>query len=304
MCREEQVGGGNKMVMRVDIDEFWGETKLKKIIDKQTIAVQKEKEEKRNGKERSLYASDYGQCQRKVFYQFFPEKYPVPELNARVLRIFHNGDAVHERLGEYLRREKEIGFRDEIDIPRDELEVHGRCDGLCTVDGRATVVEFKSINRDVVSEPKEEHIGQTTWYMSMWRDLRKNLREDFGFGEFDEVEEDDLEGVESASGRFIEDLDDSEKILLFSKGEIVGEIIYESKSTNETFHFSVDWDDDRAKKVRLWFEQLDWHVKNEDVPKVKYEKGRFPCSWGRSRVKAGRCPFYDVCWGKKQSDST
>jgi len=65
----------------------------------------------------------------------------------------------------------------------------------------------------------------------------------------------------------------------------------ESKSTNEVFAFPVDWDADRVRKVRLWFEQLEWHVRNESVPKVQYMRERFPCQW-----KGGKCSYFKECW--------
>jgi hypothetical protein len=280
------------MVARIATEFFWGETKLKRIIDRQTLSLQEERNSERIGKVRSLYASDYGQCMKKSFFSFFPEKYVVGELDARVVRIFQNGDAVHERLANYLRREAELQFRDEVDVPRDGLDVHGRCDGICLLDGRVVVVEFKSINREAVQEAKEEHIGQVSWYMAMWSRLRDDLKEDFGFSHEESVCEKDVVGVESASGRTYELLEDVEKMLLFSSGDIVGEIIYESKVNNETFHFPVDWDADRMRKVRLWFEQLKWHVEHEEVPKVPYERSRFPCQW-----KGGKCQYFETCWG-------
>lgn len=266
-------------------------TRLQMIIDEQTVKMNDEKQKVRG----SMYASDYGQCMRKTFFAFFPKKYPVEKFEPRVLRIFANGNDVHERLGSYLKRQEELDFHDEVDVPRDELDVHGRCDGFCTLDTRAVVVEFKSINKDIVEEAHEEHIGQLTWYLSMFKSLRKDLKEDFGYTEFDLVEEQDLVGQVALSGRTVEGLTPVERWLMFTQGEIHGEIIYESKSVQETFHFPLDYDEDRAKKVRLWFQQLDWHVKDQTVPNVLYEPNRFPCSWGYGE-KQGKCPYYDVCW--------
>ena len=268
-------------------------TRLQIIIDDQTVKMNEEKQKVRT----SMYASDYSQCMRKVYFAFFPKKYPVEKFEPRVLRIFANGNDVHERLGSYLKRQEELDFHDEVDVPRDELDVHGRCDGFCTLDTQAVVVEFKSINKDIVEEAHEEHIGQLTWYLSMFKSLRKDLKEDFGYTEFDLVEEQDLVGQVALSGRTVEGLTPVERWLMFTQGEIRGEIIYESKPNQSLHHFPLDYDEDRAKKVRLWFQQLDWHVKDQTVPNVLYEPNRFPCSWGGFNGKAsGRCPYYDVCW--------
>ena len=218
------------MVKRMQFEEF-GTTSLKKVIDKQSIEWNNARVMERAGKKRSMYASDYGQCMKKTWFQFFPEEYPTGDFDPRTLRIFHNGENVHERLSEYLRKETALKFRDEIDVPRDELDVHGRCDGICVVNEQAVVVEFKSINRASVFEAKEEHKGQVTWYMLMWKKLREDLKEDFGFKRDAFVVEKDFIGVTSESGRTVDDLDDAERWILFTQGDIVGEVIYESKQT-------------------------------------------------------------------------
>lgn len=276
-------------------------TKLQKIIDKQSIAWNDARMAERGDKPRSLYASDYGQCMRKTWFQFFPEDYPTGDFDARTLRIFHNGEDVHERLSSYLRNELCIDFSDEIDIPRDNLNVHGRCDGICTVDERAVVVEFKSINRKTVYEPKEENVGQLMWYMTMWRMLRDDLRADFGFSPDALLVEKELQGKVSESGRKIEELSKEEKWILFTQGDVQGELIYESKQTQGIFHFSFEYDPEKVEKVRLWFQQVDWHVANKKKPVVRYDKGKFPCSWGAGNAR-GKCAYYEECWGKEDEE--
>lgn len=291
------------MVERVSYAQLQKKTKLKIIVDEQSQQWNRMRiaERQAAGKgSRSMYASDYGQCMRKVWFQFFPSQYRVEDFDPRTLRIFHNGELVHERLSGYLKNDPTIQFNDEIDVPRDELDVHGRCDGMCIVDDRPVVTEFKSINRKVVLEPKEEHLGQLTWYMSMWKKHRKAVKEWFGMKETDAFFNADIVLTDDMSmSDFIgEHFDSTENWLLFTQGEIRGELIYESKQTNETFHFVVEYDEAYAEKVRMWFEQLDWHVKRAIRPEVFYDKTKFPCQWG-SGTSAGQCPYYDVCWGFK-----
>ena len=288
------------MVLRTGFDdEQNGATKLKHIIDRQTIAANEEKRSARGSKARSMYASDYGQCLRKTWYGFFPDEYPSEELGPRTLRIFQNGDDVHNRLGSYLARELDIDFHEEVDVPRDELQVHGRCDGICRIDGRGTVVEFKSINQASVRKAKEEHTGQLMWYLEMWKMQRRLLKEDFGFKEGDILCEKDLIGVESASGRVLEELNEAERWMMLTQGEFVGEVIYESKQTNATFHFPVEYDPELARKVRLWFTQLKWHVERKELPRVAYDRTKFPCSWGEG-ASFGKCQYFDQCWSGKK----
>ena len=283
------------MVKRTKGFEEMKKTKIHVFLDEGVRKKAREKSLERGDKSRTLYASDFGFCMRRTWYQFFPQEYPVEEADARVLRIFDNGDDVHVRLGGYLKMAPEIDFREEIDVPRDELEVHGRCDGICTVDARATVVEFKSINKKVMTEPKEEHVGQLMWYLSMWRRLRKELNEDFGFEEGDVLTEADVVG-ESASGLMLQDLDGIQRWLLFTQGEIQGEIVYESKPTQDFFTFPIEYDPEQEAKVRQWFVALKWFIENRHRPPVKYDGGKYPCSWGQGSAYA-QCPFFKYCYG-------
>jgi len=281
------------MVKRVDFSkEGKVRTKLHQIIDEQSVAANQEKKKVRT----SMYASDYGSCLRKTFFNFFPSEYhPDAEIDARTARIFDNGNGVHDRLGSYLKRVPELDFRDELDVPRDELEVHGRCDGICIVDAQAMVVEFKSINKEEVYEAKDEHVGQVSWYMGMMRILRKDLREDFGILDGEVVDEEDLKEP-SLSGRVLDTLTPMEKWLLLTQGEIRAELIYESKPTNEIYTFPVEFNQATFDKIHMWFEQLKWHIDNKQVPKVNYYPSKFPCSWGRPGF-GGRCAYYSLCHG-------
>jgi hypothetical protein len=133
------------------------------------------------------------------------------------------------------------------------------------------------------------------WYMGMMRKLRHDLYDDFGFKEGDAIEEHDLH-TPSASGRVLETLTPMEKWLLLTQGEIRGELIYEAKPNNSIYHFPVAWDEGAFKGVKLWFEQVKWHVDNKQMPKVTNLPSKFPCSW-----RGGKCQFYEKCWGNGRS---
>lgn len=271
--------------------EYGFDTKLKRILDQKTEEFN---EIQRGGKVRTAkYASDFGQCMRKVWYQFFPDEYPPSDVpGPRVLRIFHNGEDVHERLSKYLRLDASLDFHDEVDVPRDDLDVHGRCDGRCRVDDRAVVTEFKSINKGKVYEPKDEHVGQVSWYMHMFKVHRDRVLAKFG------LEERHLPLAAEDVERYTEqyELTDVEVWLLTTQGDVVGEIVYESKQTQETFHFPIDYDESRIQRVRLWFEQLQWFIDNRERPHERHDKTKFPCQWGRGS-EVQRCPFYAYCHG-------
>jgi hypothetical protein len=294
---EEQI-----MVERFDPKAEKKEMKLspfKDVLDEQSIEWNEERRRERGDKPRSKYASDYGQCMRKTWFQFFPDKYPTAAFDPRTLRIFHNGEAVHERLSQYFHKSK-LPFLEEEDVPRDVLDVHGRCDGISMHNQRFFVLEFKSINARTVYKAKEEHEGQLTWYMHMWEELRKDLHEEFDLVLEMAYEEEQLKEMVSNHSRKWDDLRIVEKMLLMSAGPVKGEIIYESKQTQELFHFPLEIEGWRVEKVRKWYEQLQWYIDMEQMPSVKYDKFKFPCKWGKGN-SAGQCAFWEICHGDGSS---
>jgi hypothetical protein len=53
------------------------------LIDVGVVKKDEEKRLERGNKARSLYASDYGQCMRKVWFQFFPDRFPMEQADPR-----------------------------------------------------------------------------------------------------------------------------------------------------------------------------------------------------------------------------
>jgi hypothetical protein len=239
---------------------------------------------------------------RKVFFQFFPDKYP-PEtgIDARLARIFANGEQVHVRLGGYIASDPNVTFRDEINVPIGDVNVHGRCDGVVRLDGQTYILEFKSIHQRVVYEPKSEHVGQLMYYLHQFEQKRKLLREEFGLAEGDIVVENESTMVmKGNAGRCFAELDDVEKDLLLSFGELKGEIIYESKASQDLFSFPLSYDEEKAKEVLMWFRTMQDHIDKQDVPVVHYDKSRFPCQWGSGK-SVGRCPYWELCYGTQKT---
>lgn len=298
-CEEkkgEEVKGMVKRIVTYRKESGESESPFKIILDEQSVAWNEERQRERvaAGKtERSLYASDVFQCSRKVWFQFFPDRYPTEGFDPRVLRIFHNGESVHERLSEYFAK-SDVVFLEEEDVPRDVLGVHGRCDGVALLQGRFFVLEFKSINRRTVYQAKEEHVGQLMWYMYMWECERVRLREEFGVPEGMSYGEEDL-CVMSGDERGWSDLSMVERMLLLSEGEVRGEVIYESKQTQSLFHFPFELDMVLVEKVKKWFEDVQYHVDMERMPHVRYDKNKFPCRW-----RGGQCAYWEVCHGDKK----
>ena len=247
------------------------DTDLKKIIDEQSVAWNDARQKERGDKPRSLYASDYGQCMRKTWFQFFPKHFPRKGFDPRTLRIFHNGEDVHMRLSQYFHKSHCIFF-EEIDIPRDARDVHGRCDGICIINNKFKVTEFKSINAISVTKPKPEHVGQLTWYMAMFQ-LRRDelLANRQHHHEYDQY---------------------------LHKYPIRGELIYESKQNQNTFHFPMELNDADVARVKAWFDELRRYIYKQELPEINYDKSKFPCSWGRGKNK-GQCEYYELCHGEE-----
>lgn len=89
------------------------------------------------------------------------------QFEPRVLRIFDNGHAVHERLQHYLR---ELGILKQAEVPvrNDDYEITGHADGIIQVNGTTGVLEIKSMNTSQFygsHEPKPEHLIQVNVYM-------------------------------------------------------------------------------------------------------------------------------------------
>ena len=114
-----------------------------------------------------LYASDVLQCQRKILLEFNKLR---AMFDARTYRKFDMGNSVHTRIVKYL-KQAGIPVESEIDIPKNEHNIHGRLDARIIEDGEPKLVEIKSMSMDkryynrYLTEPKKEHIAQLHVYM-------------------------------------------------------------------------------------------------------------------------------------------
>jgi len=121
------------------------------------------RESAREARERKyLYVSDIFQCQRKIMLEY--NKLETKGFDARTLRVFDNGNKVHERVIKYL---ADAGYEpeEEITIPENVPNIHGRLDAKIIDGGKPKIVEIKSINMRNVTEAKPEHVAQLMIYM-------------------------------------------------------------------------------------------------------------------------------------------
>jgi len=115
-----------------------------------------------------FYITDTARCPRAVWFGF--KNFPKKRKEARMMRVFEHGDYTHMRIMSAL---FSLGLVKsiEISIPNQEL-VHGRADGILSVDGVPIVLELKSINSYAFKqllEPKKEHVKQIQLYMHYFK---------------------------------------------------------------------------------------------------------------------------------------
>ena len=91
----------------------------------------------------------------------------VADVSPRILRIFDNGKAMHERLQKYL-KEAGVLLQAEVPVLNSEYEIRGSADGIVGFEGVRGVLELKSINSlgfYALFQPKSEHVLQLNVYM-------------------------------------------------------------------------------------------------------------------------------------------
>lgn len=130
------------------------------LIDEAVKAIN---EETKHKYKKAFYASDAYKCPRKLYFDF-KNREDAEEYHPDTLRIFQNGEAVHERIIKYLERANILEAK-EVEMPPNLYNVHGRADAVLK-DG--TIVEIKSINSKEVKDPLQEHIGQLQLYLYLY----------------------------------------------------------------------------------------------------------------------------------------
>jgi hypothetical protein len=134
---------------------------LIKTIDNYLQATQREKRQTHCFHPSSLHRS------AKELYHLYLNGDDQREFEPRILRIFDNGHAVHDRLQRYL---KDAGVLKQIEVPVEstEYEIQGHTDGIIEINGMEGVLEIKSMNQNQfysAYEPKTDHLIQINIYM-------------------------------------------------------------------------------------------------------------------------------------------
>lgn len=139
----------------------------KKENDGQRAELEKKR---RDTKDFKFYPSSIGKCSREIVYAMLG--YSKPEIPSRVLRIFDNGDSMHERYQNWF-GEMGILISPELPIKDEELGISGRTDALIRINDELVLVELKSSNTRQFERmqkeglPKEEFSKQLQLYLHL-----------------------------------------------------------------------------------------------------------------------------------------
>ncbi len=103
----------------------------------------------------------------KELYHYYLNGDSDQDFEPRIIRIFDNGQDVHKRIHNYL---KKVGvlLQTEVPIRNEEYEISGHMDGIIKINGVEGVLEIKSMNSTQFHsclEPKPEHLIQINAYM-------------------------------------------------------------------------------------------------------------------------------------------
>lgn len=137
---------------------------LKEIIDQFYLDRQRDRGQLH------FYITDAGKCSRAVFFKF--KNVPREKMEARVLRMFDQGDSIHQLIMKPLLSSRDIHVvSSEVDIPPQEL-ISGRSDAVLS-DGKSLyVLDIKSMNSMVfktLTAAKEENINQIQLYLHYFK---------------------------------------------------------------------------------------------------------------------------------------
>lgn len=110
-----------------------------------------------------------GKCARRDVYLLRGTRKKA-NFNARVLRIFAVGHAIHERIQSTIYAMPDAEFESEVEITYLDPPISGHADGVLTWEGNRILLEVKSIgqdgfiNRRKWKKPKPEHFAQANIY--------------------------------------------------------------------------------------------------------------------------------------------
>lgn len=244
--------------------------------------------------------SSAGGCIRESYYKRLNYEPDSAVTQPRLTRIFNNGDGVHERLQNYLKKQGML-LMDEIPVYIDELQVQGHTDGLLDIgNNELAILEIKSINDmgfSKLQEAREDHTQQGLTYLVAVEDRRKYLRDNFKTqDEFENYLASDIYENEVLSkhghlkgGRkyskeqklmFKKEQHLQLDIILWNMPTPVTKVIflYENKNNQELKEFTFKFNENDWEDLKNKFEEINYYVGNKELPPRPKDATAINCS--------------------------
>lgn len=254
-------------------------------------------------------ASELGSADRKIIYGFFAHQLPQKPLNAKSLRIFENGDYVHDRyqtawdqMGALISMEERLSSKDDEYLAQFEWEWAGHYDGLLDINilraHALGLVEVSSVyNEDTEEWELDVQLDEAYANSIGIFDVDGNIAEDYhppllladiktmnpwGFKAIKEKGD-----VSNIAGYL-----DQISFYMYMHNTPYGSIFIESKDNNDVVEVQVLWKDMHEDVEYMWDVDIHGEQGNDKV-RVVIDSDRF---FGSEAVE-GCVPRLERLWG-------
>lgn len=250
-----------------DLQRIYETTDLIEMIEDYKLQQQKEKYQKRlaEGRVGKFYPSSAGQCKRKIVYQMTGVEGKPP--SAKGLMIMDNGTYFHKRMNDWF---EEMGLLVAKDLPlkHEELRISGECDAI--------IWNFRKNENDIHDE-----------FIQIKKDneiIAEGYDSDFILVDF--------KSINSKAFYYLKDKPKPEhelqlQLYLYLTGIRKGMMYYESKDTQETKYYFVDYNQTKIDKLIDDIQYIIRHVDEETVPDRDFEPSSWQCKY---------CDYFATCY--------
>lgn len=265
------------------------------------------------GKKNYFRASEMGADDRKIIYSFFKHQIPHDPLNARSLRIFENGDFVHDRyqsawedMGVLISMEERLSSKEDEFLKDYPWEWAGHYDGLLDVN----IVRAHALNKVNVSSVFNEDTDE--WEIQV--ELDDAYAQEIGiFDENGDIAEDyepltmvaDIKTMnpwgfdrvkKKADISDIQGYIDQIQFYMYMLNSPYGSIYIENKANNDVCEVQIIWRD-MHEEVEYEFDETIHGKKNDNQIRVVIDTARF---FG-SETTEGAVQRVDRLWAVKEA---
>ena len=309
-------------------------TAIDKLLVSDRNAERARREEEYGSVKSSFYASELGDGDRKLVYKFFADvvgsKSPLTGQN---VRVFDNGDYVHLRYLDYLKRlgallsyeqpikknQAELEGWSELDIDQAKddgsleaiWKVSGRYDQIIDLNVIKAYLEGEDVWSDFLGKNYDPHIFKTATTDTVTGEVTEEKEEVRWFPK-EGYEPDqvllDIKSMNEWGYKAVFEKNNHEDIAgyydqLTYYGTQLGiqktALLIEDKAKNRLGVVPVEPTEDRLAKIKEKLSRIHEHVRNRTVPEERCEgakRTKFPCMWS-----TGQCEFYSHCWNEQHN---